>query len=318
MDAGFRVEYYIKTGIVLLGATIPFTLLALAGPVALVQASIVSFVTFSVIYFIATGPLGLDRRLAATLGAGGAICGVSAAIAVAGAVGAKKQDAPVAITLVIAWAIVLIFLLPYVSQLLGLSAAVSGAWIGTSELADAAGLAAAQTVAGMAEHGKMTGSPDSAITAFTLVKVLGRDIWIGIWAFALSLFAAAEWERSEIHTTPNAADIWRRFPKFVLGFLAASFLVTAITASAKTYADFMGAFSAQLLGPIKNLRTWAFIFTFLSIGLTTRVRDLKGVGTKPLLAFTAGVIVNVLIGLLLSAVMFSSDWEDIYTTGSRQ
>ena len=89
LDAGFRVEFYIKTGIVLLGATLPFTLIVWAGPAAILQASIVSIVTFLVIYWVSLR-LGLDRRLAATLGAGGAVCGVSAAIAIAGAVGAKK------------------------------------------------------------------------------------------------------------------------------------------------------------------------------------------------------------------------------------
>ncbi|MFZ3224219.1 MAG: putative sulfate exporter family transporter, partial [Xanthobacteraceae bacterium] len=84
LDAGFRVEFYIKTGIVLLGATLPFTLILWAGPTAILQASIVSIVTFLVIYWVAV-KLGLDKRLAATLGAGGAVCGVSAAIAIAGA-----------------------------------------------------------------------------------------------------------------------------------------------------------------------------------------------------------------------------------------
>src|SRR5258707_13502474 len=85
LDSGFRVEFYIKIGIVLLGATLPFTLIIWAGPVAILQASIVSLTTFTVIYFVAKR-LGLDRRLAATLGAGGAVCGVSGSIAIAGAV----------------------------------------------------------------------------------------------------------------------------------------------------------------------------------------------------------------------------------------
>ena len=93
MDTGFRVEYYIKTGIVLLGATLPFTLIVWAGPVAILQASIVSIVTFLAIYFFARR-YNLDRRLAATMGVGGAVCGVSGAIAIAGAVGAKKEHAP--------------------------------------------------------------------------------------------------------------------------------------------------------------------------------------------------------------------------------
>src|SRR5579871_2372005 len=149
MDAGFRVEYFVKTGIVLLGATLPFTLILWAGPVAIFQASIVSLVTFGVIYYVALR-LGLERRLAATLGAGGAICGVSGAIAIAGAVGARKQDAPITITVVIFWAIVMIFALPLAARALTLPTGVAGAWIGTSEFADAAGLAAAQAYAGYA------------------------------------------------------------------------------------------------------------------------------------------------------------------------
>ena len=144
LDSGFRVEFYIKTGIVLLGATLPFTLIIWAGPVAILQASIVSIATFAVIYLVATR-LGLDKRLAATLGAGGAVCGVSAAIAIAGAVGAKKEHAPIAITTVIIWAVAMIFVLPEVAYYLHLPAGVGGAWIGTSEFADAAGFAAAET-----------------------------------------------------------------------------------------------------------------------------------------------------------------------------
>ena len=139
LDAGFRVEFYIKLGIVLLGATLPFTLIIWAGPVAILQASIVSIVTFLVIFFTAR-KLGLDQRLAAVLGAGGAVCGVSASIAVAGAVRAKKEHPPIAISLVVFWAIILIFVLPLVSRTLHLPTGVGGAWIGTSEFADAAGL----------------------------------------------------------------------------------------------------------------------------------------------------------------------------------
>ena len=87
--AGLRGELYVKVGIVLLGATVPLTLIVLAGPVAVGQAAVVSIATFAVIYAIAVR-LGLDRRFAATLGVGGAVCGVSAAIAIAGAVGARR------------------------------------------------------------------------------------------------------------------------------------------------------------------------------------------------------------------------------------
>jgi uncharacterized integral membrane protein (TIGR00698 family) len=309
LDAGFRVEFYIKSGIVLLGATLPFTLIIWAGPVAILQASVVSIVTFLVIYSVGV-KLGLDRRLAATLGAGGAVCGVSAAIAISGAVGGKKEDAPIAITVVIIWAIAMIFVLPFVAQYLHLPAGVGGAWIGTSEFADAAGFAAAQTYGHIAGSGAVAGNSDQAVFAYTLIKVVGRDVWIGIWAFVLAIVATTQWERTETGRKPDAAEIWWRFPKFVLGFLAASLIITLVTAS-YSLSDFNKSVVPTLVAPIKDLRTWAFIFCFLSIGLTTRFRELAGAGRKPFLAFSAGAVVNVIIGFILSAIVFAAHWENL-------
>jgi uncharacterized membrane protein YadS len=309
MDTGFRVEYYIKTGIVLLGATLPFTLIIWAGPVAIAQASIVSIVTFMVIYF-AGKKMGLDRRLCATLGAGGAVCGVSAAIAIAGAVGAKKEDAPVAITMVIGWAIVMIFALPLASRMLGLSTGVAGAWIGTSEFADAAGFAAAQAYGNLAGAVPgIAGKPDDAVQAFTLMKVVGRDVWIGIWAFVMAIIATTRWE-VETGRKPDAAEIWWRFPKFVIGFAIASLFLTAVAAQ-YSQADFNKTVSPALVAPIKDLRTWAFIFCFFSIGLTTRFRELARAGSKPFWAFTTGVAVNVVLGFVLSVMVFGEYWSSI-------
>jgi uncharacterized integral membrane protein (TIGR00698 family) len=309
MDSAFRVEFYVKIGIILLGATLPFTLLVWAGPVAILQASIVSITTFLVIYTVAR-KLGLDRQLAATLGAGGAVCGVSASIAIAGAVGAKKEHAPIAITVVIVWAIVMIFALPLVSQWLHLPTGVAGAWIGTSEFADAAGFAAAQTYGGYAGHDGITGTPDQAVWAFTLMKVVGRDVWIGIWAFVLAVISTTRWEPTETGRKPDAAEIWWRFPKFVLGFVLASLLITWV-ASSYSLADFNKQVAPVLSDPIKNLRTWAFIFCFFSIGLTTRFRELAHAGRKPFFAFTAGVAVNVVLGFVLSVYVFAQHWTEL-------
>lgn len=308
MDAGFRVEFYIKVGIVLLGATLPLTLILWAGPVAILQAAIVSLITFGVIFFVATR-LGIDRRLAAVLGAGGAVCGVSGSIAVAGAIGAKKEDGPIAITLVIIWAIVMILVLPLVSSALGLSTGVAGAWIGSSEFADATGLAAAQFYGGYAGHDpRIAGSADNAVATFTLMKVVGRDIWIGVWAFVLSIIATTRWENIGVNVRPDAGEIWRRFPKFVLGFLVASLIITAFSHQL-TFSGFTKTFTSDLVGPIKDLRTWAFTFCFLSIGLTTRFRALAAAGSRPFWAFTSGVVVNVLLGFFLSAVVFGAYWS---------
>jgi uncharacterized membrane protein YadS len=276
---------------------------------------LVAVTTFLVIYF--TGKrLGLDRRLCAVLGAGGSVCGVSASIAIAGAVNAKKEHAPIAITMVVIWAIVMIFFLPLVSRALGLHAGVAGAWIGNSEFADAAGLAAAQAYGNLAEQlPEIEGSADDAVNTFTLMKVVGRDVWIGIWAFILSIVATTRWEEAGAAGGRAKADprvIWQRFPKFVLGFAIASLFVTAI-ASGYTREEFDAVVAPDFVAPVRTLRTWAFIFCFFSIGLTTRFRELASAGAKPFWAFTSGVVVNVIIGFVLAVLVFGSYWATLGT-----
>ena len=308
LTPGLRVEFYIKTGIVLLGASLPLTLIAWAGPVAIVQAAIVSIVTFGVIYFAAVR-LGLDRRLAATLGTGGAVCGVSGAIAVGGAVGARKEEVSVAISLVVVWAVVMIFVLPLVARSMGLSTGVAGAWIGTSEFADAAGLAAAQTYGGYAgKVAGIAGNPDAAVAAFTLMKVIGRDVWIGVWAFVLSVIATTRWEKTGVQSRSRVGEIWSRFPKFVLGFLIASAVVTLV-ARGFDYATYKKEVLPALVGPLQAFRTWAFTIAFLSIGLSTRFREFASIGARPFYAFTLGVLVNVVLGFVLSTQVFDEFWN---------
>jgi uncharacterized membrane protein YadS len=185
---------------------------------------------------------------------------------------------------------------------------VAGAWIGTSEFADAAGLAAAQTYGGYADHVPgIAGSADAAVAAFTLMKVIGRDVWIGVWAFVLSVLATTRWESTGVHRRAEPGEIWRRFPKFVLGFLIASLLITLLS-TGYDYASYKKDVVPNLVAPLQALRTWAFTLAFLSIGLTTRVREFVSVGLRPFFAFTAGVVVNVILGFFLSTQVFAGFW----------
>jgi uncharacterized membrane protein YadS len=144
------------------------------------------------------------------------------------------------------------------------------------------------------------------------MKVVGRDIWIGIWAVVLAIVATTRWDATSagIENRAGAGEIWRRFPKFVIGFVIASLVITLIAQGAG-HGAYGKSVDPGLVTPIKNLRTWTFAFGFLSIGLTTRLRDLAGVGGKPLAAFSAGVVVNVLLGLLLSAAVFAGYWAKL-------
>jgi uncharacterized integral membrane protein (TIGR00698 family) len=296
-DTSLRTEFYVKTGIVLLGATLPFTKIIQAGPMAFTQATVIAVTTFVTIYFVGTKVLKLDKRFSTTLAAGGSICGVSGSIAIGSAVKAEKQHVSVAISLVVVWAIVMVIFLPFAIRALGIGDGPGGAWIGTSEFADAAGMAAAASIS------------EQAIHTFTLMKVVGRDMFIGIWCFIMALISVTQWEKGEAGQKPQASEIWYRFPKFVIGFFAASILTTLIIASSdpKTAASV----NADVLNTITVLRNWSFIFTFLCIGLTTRFRDLTSVGWKPFLAFTAGVVINVPLGFIFSTIILNGFWQAI-------
>ncbi len=221
-----RTEYYIKTGIVLLGATLPLTLIFSAGPIAFIQATIVSVVTWLTIFLVATKLFKMEPRFGAVLGAGGAVCGVSASIAVGGAVKARKDHISIAIAVVTVWAIIMIFTLTIILKHLvpdRIAPGVGGAWVGTSEFADAAGFAVVAELA--------TRFGDAPINAFTLMKVIGRDIWIGIWCLILSVVSVLFWEKEKgsAHNRVGVGVVWERFPKFVLGFLAASIIMSLVS-----------------------------------------------------------------------------------------
>ncbi len=302
-NAGMRTEFYVKTGIVLLGATLPFTLIMKSGPIAFLQATVIAVSTFLAIYWVGAHVLKLEKPFAATLGAGGSICGVSASIAIGSSVNAKKEHTSISISMVVIWATVMVFLLPILCRAFGLSDGASGAWIGTSEFADAAGIAAA------AQFG------DGATTTFTLMKVVGRDIFVGIWAFILAIVSVTFWEAKKADGTrqkPSAGVIWERFPKFVIGFFIASIMISIVTLSSSP--EFAAGISKGVTSPIGGgggLRGWAFTLCFLCIGLTTRFRDLTKTGWKPFAAFTAGVAVNVVLGFLFSTIILNDYWTAV-------
>jgi uncharacterized membrane protein YadS len=194
----------------------------------------------------------------------------------------------------------MIFLLPFWAKALGMQPGPAGAWIGNSEFADAAGFAAVANI-----------GDERAVKTFTLMKVVGRDMFVGVWALLVSFLSVTVWERKKASAAErvDVGEIWRRFPKFVIGFFIASLVTTAIISIVGPKVG--GTFSKEALGAIKTLRGWAFAWTFLSIGFTTRFRELTSFGWKPLAAFTVGVLINVPLGYWLSNVVFLEYWLNI-------
>ncbi|MGM1060195.1 YeiH family protein [Saccharothrix sp. Mg75] len=282
LAGGFRTEFFIKTGLVLLGASINLAVIAGAAGPAIVQSVVLISVVFGFSWWLG-GRLGLEDKLRALLSAAVAICGVSAAIAAAGAVQAKREQLAYSASLVIAFALPSIFLLPPAATALGLDPRSTGAWIG-GNIDTTAAVTAAGTLAG-----------EESLQIATIVKVT-QNALLGVVAVALTAYFALKVERSAAPSGSRARQLWDRFPKFVLGFLATSVIATA-------YLSANPAGKAQV-AVVNDLRTWFLILAFVSIGLEFRAGALKQAGWRPVGVFAASTAVNVVVALGLAVTLF--------------
>ncbi|MET9028443.1 putative sulfate exporter family transporter [Nocardia sp. NPDC004168] len=284
LSAGFRTEFFIKTGVVLLGASINLKVLVTAAGPSILQALLLITAVFGFTWWLG-GRLGLDDKLRALLSSAVSICGVSAAIAAAGAVQARREQIAYAASLVIVFALPSIFLLPWLAEVLGLSDAVAGAWIGGN----------IDTTAAVAASGAIAG--EKALQIATIVKTT-QNALIGVVAIALTAYFTLRVERAPGAVRPSPRQFWERFPKFVLGFIAASVIGTLYLQAVDKKSG------AAHIAIINDLRTWFLIFAFVSIGLEFSLRGLREAGWRPVVVFGSAAVVNLAVGLGLSVLLF--------------
>ncbi|PZG19136.1 putative sulfate exporter family transporter [Micromonospora craterilacus] len=282
--AAFRTEFFIKTGLVLLGASINLAVIASAAGPAIAQAVLLISGVFLFTWWLA-GRLGLEDKLRALLASAVSICGVSAAIAAAGAVRARREQLAYTASLVIVFALPSIFLLPWLADLLGLEPAVAGAWIGGN----------IDTTAAVTAAGALAG--EEALQIASIVKVT-QNALMGVVAVALTAYFALHVERRAGAARPGLGELWRRFPKFVLGFVAASVIAT-------WYLDVAGADGKATIAVVNDLRVWFFILAFVSIGLEVRVAALRQAGWRPVAVFGGATLFNLVLALGLASVLFA-------------
>lgn len=286
LSAAFRTELFIKTGLVLLGATVNLALIVSAAGPAIAQAFLLITLVFGFTWWLG-GRLGIEDRLRALLASAVSICGVSAAISAAGAVQAKKEQLAYTASVVILFALPSIFVLPALAESLGLSPAVAGAWIGGN----------IDTTAAVTAAGALAG--DEALQVAAIVKAT-QNALIGVVAIALTAYFAFKVERTPGASAPRVRELWTRFPKFVLGFLAASVAATV-------YVGAVGAdASADQIAVLKSLSTVFFIVAFVSIGLEFKVTAVREAGWKPLVVFGSATVFNLVVGLVLASVLFAN------------
>jgi uncharacterized membrane protein YadS len=283
VQPAFRTEFFIKTGLVLLGASINLSVIVRAAGPAIAQALILVTSVFLFTWWLA-GKFGLSPKLRALLASAVSICGVSAAIAAAGAVNAKREQLAYTASLVILFAVPSIFILPWLAGLLGLQDAVAGAWIGGN----------IDTTAAVAAAGAIVG--EDALQIAAIVKST-QNVLMGVVAVALTAYFAFKVERSPDAKRPGLRVLWERFPKFVLGFIAASVIAT-------WYLEVVGDAGKDTIGVVNDLRTWFLILAFVSIGLEFRLTSLKEAGWRPIAVFGTATVFNLAIALAIASILF--------------
>jgi uncharacterized integral membrane protein (TIGR00698 family) len=279
-----HTEFLIKTGLVLLGSSVIFGDIVSAGSLGLIQALAVVLAVWFFAFWI-SGKLKVDEELRLMLSSAVSICGVSAAIATAGAIKGDGKKLSYVVSLVLLVALPMLVILPLIANWIGLNPAQAGAWLGGT----------IDTTGAVVASGSILG--ETALKYSTIVK-FSQNVLIGFAAVGISVFWAfknktSESEKQEV----NFKLIWDRFPKFVLGFILVSILYSFVISADTLH---------QTKDLLKGIQTTLFAFAFVGIGLETDFSVLVKTGNgRPAIAFVIAQIFNILFTLLLAWLLFA-------------
>ncbi|HEX8547642.1 MAG TPA: putative sulfate exporter family transporter [Cytophagaceae bacterium] len=283
--AVLSTELYVKIGLILLGTTVIFSDILKAGSLGLIQALLVVISVWYFAYWLCKR-LKIDDELTMMISSAVSICGVSAAIATAGAIKGDPKKLSYVISLVLITAIPMMIFMPYLANYLNLSQEVTGAWLGGS----------IDTTGAVVASGTLVG--EVALKISTIVK-FSQNVLLGLAAFAISIYWSITKKANAdgVVEKPTVKVIWERFPKFVIGFLAASLLFSFVIGN-----ETIGAIKDSL----KNVQTLWFVLAFTSIGLETKFSDLvKTSNQRPFFAFVIAQGFNIIITLIIAYYLFS-------------
>ncbi len=288
LNAGVMTEYFIKIGLVCMGAAIFFSDVIKAGAVGMGQAILVVGGVWFFAYWLGRR-FGMSERFAGIMATGVSICGVSASIAAGGALKGDTKEVGYMIAWIMVCAVILIIIMPPIALAMGLPANMAGAWIGG--VIDNTGAVAA---AGAVYPG------EAAVTVALIVK-MAQNVLIGFAAFFMALWATMSLDRKAGAAKPSIVEVWWRFPKFIVGFVVASLFVFIVLEPT------MGAKAAQAVGKAaKGFRDPFFVLAFVCIGLETRFKELISVGGgKPAIAYWLAQTMNAFWTLGIVWILWS-------------
>jgi uncharacterized integral membrane protein (TIGR00698 family) len=280
-------EFWLKAGIILLGARfILGDILHLSGiSFVLIFIELVLALTFMT--YLGRG-FNLPPKLISLLAVGSSVCGVSAIIATQGAIEADEEDSSVAIAAILALGAVSLVVFPVIGHFLHMSDHAYGLWTGLA-------------VDNTAEATAAGALYSDAAGKFAVLAKTCRNACIGFVVLGYALYWARKGQAAAIAN--KGAFLWKKFPKFVLGFLFISLLATLGTLDPKVFPHLAAlapyGFTRPQIAALGNLSRWAFLLTFAGVGLRTSFKDLLKQGIKPFLVGAIGEVAIAGITLVL-------------------
>ncbi len=297
MKPAIQGEFYIKIGVVCLGATIMIGDVMKSGVAGLVQACIIVTVVWLFAYNIARKIFKVERSTAMTMSSGLTICGASAAIATAGVAGADKKSLSYIVSVVLIIAVPMIYLMPWLANIIVpllsdnpvVQQEIMGAWIGGT----------VDTTSGVAASSEMAG--ELANSTGIIVKAT-QNVLIGVVAFFIALYLSTKGEGGKSHA-PSLKIVWEKFPKFVLAFVVASLVFSYLKEADMLALNPKGKPIATSLA--KTMSTLFFSLSFVCIGLDTRLKEIVSKENRNVLyAFLTGQTFNIVATFLVAWLMF--------------
>jgi uncharacterized membrane protein YadS len=292
-----QTEYYIKTGLVLLGSSILFGKILLIGLPGIFVTWVVTPIVLITTYWFGQKILKIESKtLNVTIAADMSVCGVSAAIATAAACRAKKEELTLAVGMSMAFTAVMLFLMPAFIKLIGMHHVLGGAWMGGTIDATGAVVAAGAIL-----------SPTAMYVAATIKMI--QNVMIGVIAFGVATYWCLKVDcapGTKLTVGGAMTEIWARFPKFVLGFIGASVIFSLIYQSMGSDVGKVMIDEGVVKGLSSGLMGWFFCLAFVSIGLATNFKDVAKYlkGGKPLILYVAGQSFNLVLTLAMAYFMF--------------
>lgn len=300
MKPALQVEFYIKTGLVLLGAEILLDKIIAIGIPGLFVAWVVTPIVLISTYIFGQKVIKMpSKTLNITISADMSVCGTSAAIAAAAACRAKKEELALSVGISLLFTAIMMIVLPAVINALGLPEVLGGAWIGGT--IDSTGAVAAA--------GAFLG--EKAMYVAATIKMI-QNVLIGVSAFCIAVYWVTKVDRVE-GADINFMEVWHRFPKFVLGFLAASVIFSYISGQLGPDLSSGLVSAGAIKGMTSPLRGWCFTLAFAAIGLATNFRELAHYfkGGKPVILYVCGQSFNLALTLAMAYVMFYMVFPEI-------